>query len=96
VRLGGSGRLDGRPGYRFQVEASPGDPQRGAAARMRVRISHTDAATKAELVDYDNGIDVAPAAAPGSAPTAAPAAVRTSLNAADGTLVTQGGLRLAE
>jgi hypothetical protein len=96
VRLGGTGRLDGRPGYRFLVEASPGDAERGAADRLRVRISHTDAATKAELVDFDNGIAVATSAAPASATTAAPAAARTSVNAADGTLVTQGSLRLAE
>jgi hypothetical protein len=100
VRLGGTGRLGGRPGYRFLVEASPGEAERGAADRLRIRISHTDPATRAELVDDDNGIDVAPAAAPNSAITAAPAAAqaaaRTSVNAADGTLVTQGSLRLAE
>jgi uncharacterized membrane protein len=100
VRLGGTGRLDGRPGYRFLAEASPGDAQGGGAGRLRVRISHTDAATKAELVDFDNGIDAAPAAAPSSAtmvaPTAAQAAARTPSNAADGALVTQGSLRLAE
>jgi uncharacterized membrane protein len=100
VRLGGTGRLDGRPGYRFLVEASPGRAQRGGADRLRVRISHTDAATKAELVDFDNGIAAAPAAAPNSAimvaPPAAQAPAQTPANAADGTLVTQGGLRLAE
>jgi hypothetical protein len=106
VRLAGTGRLDGRPGYRFLVEASPGDARRGAADRLRVRISHTDAASKTELVDFDNGIAAAPAATRNSAmlaaapaapaAQAAQAAAWTGANAADGTLVTQGSLRLAE
>jgi hypothetical protein len=83
VRLGGAGRFNGRPGYRFHVEASPGDAQRGAAGRMRLRISHTDPMTKAEVVDYDNGVDMASKMA------------RTS-SAADGTLVTEGKLRLVQ
>ena len=92
VRLSGSGRLDGRPGYRFSVEASAGEAQGGAAGRLRVRISHTDAATKAELVDYDNGIDPAPTASA----TAAPAAARAPANGTDATLLTEGFLRLSE
>lgn len=92
VRLAGTGRLDGRPGYRFSVEASPGNVQRGTPDRLRVRISHTDAATKAELVYYDNGTDAAPAAAS----AAAGAVARGPANAVDGTLLTRGSLRLAE
>jgi uncharacterized membrane protein len=92
VRLSGTGRLDGRAGYRFSVEASAGGAQGGAADRLRVRISHTDAATRAELVDYDNGIDAAPTAAA----TAVRAAARTPGTGVDGTLLTEGFLRLRE
>ncbi|QOL48659.1 hypothetical protein LPB04_17070 [Massilia litorea] len=88
VRLAGTGRLDGRPGYRFSIEAGPGDAGRGAADRLRVRISHTDAATRAELVDYDNG--------PGTASMASLAAARAPVDAADGTLVARGSLRIAD
>lgn len=94
ARLDGSGRLDGRPGYRFRLDASLGDPQRGTPARLRVRISHTDAATKAELVDYDNGTDAGPAAA--AAAAGAQSAARTAANAVEGALLTRGSLRLAE
>jgi hypothetical protein len=83
VQLKGTGRFNGRPGYRFKLEASPGNGQPGAADRLRLRISHTDAATRAEIVDYDNGTEAAAAAA---------RTVKTS----DSTLVTQGKLRLAQ
>jgi hypothetical protein len=83
VQLTGTGRFNGRPGYRFKLEASPGNGQPGAADRLRLRISHTDAATRAEIVDYDNGVDASAAMA------------RTS-KAPDGTLLTQGKLRLAQ
>jgi hypothetical protein len=46
----GTGRLNGRPGYRFLMEAEDGE-----TARLRVRISHVDTASGAELPDYDNG-----------------------------------------
>jgi hypothetical protein len=51
VRLEGTGRLNGRPGYRFLIEAS--------RDRVRVRVAHTDA-SGAEVADYDN---LAPATA---------------------------------
>lgn len=38
VRLEGRGRLDGRPGYRFLLDAIPGDHANGGAARLAVRI----------------------------------------------------------
>lgn len=79
VRLAGSGRFNGRAGYRFAVEASPGEA--GNADRLRLRISHTDAATRAEVIDFDNG-------------AAAPAAAAAS-EAPQGTVVTAGQLRLA-
>lgn len=53
VRLEGTGRYNGRPGYRFVVDGSDGGTAQGAD-RMRVRISHRDAAG-AEVVDYDSG-----------------------------------------
>lgn len=83
IRLNGTGRFNGRAGYRFNVDASPGDDQHGGADRLRLRISHTDAATKAEVVDYDNAADAAPIAA-------------QMVNSADRMLVTQGKLRLAK
>jgi hypothetical protein len=51
VRLEGTGRLNGRPGYRFLIEAS--------RDRVRVHVAHTDG-NGAEVVDYDN---LAPATA---------------------------------
>lgn len=87
LRLTGSGRLNGRPGYRFDIEATDEDSARGGADRLRVRISHTNAATKAEVVDYDNGSDGLAAKAGGAA------GMRNSA-ALDRTLVQAGALRL--
>jgi hypothetical protein len=67
VRLEGTGRYNGRAGYRFLLDAVDGAGEK-AAGRMRVRISHRDAAG-AEVVDYDSagnaraGTGLAPAAA---------------------------------
>lgn len=80
VRLTGTGRYNGKPGYRFQLESRGGD-------RLRVRISHADAKGK-EVVDYDNG-----ARAGTEAKSAAPAAAPAS--ASDRTLVAEGGLTLS-
>jgi hypothetical protein len=82
--LRGTGRLNGRTGYRFSALAQP---QPGGQDRLRLRISHTDAATRAEVVDYDNGPLAMTPAAPGMAGTAA---------SADRTLVIQGKLQLAQ
>jgi hypothetical protein len=73
VRLEGNGRYNGRAGHRFVVEAVDGDGK--AAGRMRVRISHREAAG-AEVLDYDSagkargkaGIAAAAAASDGLAP----------------------------
>ena len=52
ARVEGTGRLDGRAGYHFVLEAVAG----GAGGdRLRIRVTHADAATGAEVVDYDNG-----------------------------------------
>jgi hypothetical protein len=53
VRLEGTGRLNGRGGYRFALDASDGGANQGAD-RIRVRITHPDAAG-GDVVDYDNG-----------------------------------------
>ncbi|MEV4783263.1 PKD domain-containing protein [Burkholderia sp. LMU1-1-1.1] len=55
VRVAGTGRLDGRAGYRFVLEAVDGGAVQGAGLdRLRLRVTHADAATGAEVVDYDN------------------------------------------
>jgi hypothetical protein len=68
VRLAGTGRYNGQPGYRFQLESQGSD-------RLRVRISHSDARGK-EVVDYDNGANAGAAA---KAATPAATADRTLL-----------------
>ncbi len=56
ARMEGTGRLDGRAGYRFELEAVDGGAtQDSRADRLRVRVTHADATTGAEVVDYDNG-----------------------------------------
>jgi uncharacterized membrane protein len=71
AHLEGSGSLNGRPGYRFVVDATDGDRQQGGGrASLRIRIAHTDAGGS-EVVDYDTG------AAPKAAASAAPRVNRT-------------------
>jgi hypothetical protein len=55
ARLEGKGRYNGRPGYRFLVEAADAG-QDAAAPRdtLHVKIWHMNADGK-EVVDYDNG-----------------------------------------
>ncbi|MFC5478308.1 hypothetical protein [Massilia suwonensis] len=53
LRLEGTGRYNGRAGYRFQLDAADGDNARGGRDQMRVRISHVDAAGT-EVLDYDS------------------------------------------
>lgn len=80
VHLEGTGTLNGRPGYRFLIDATAGAGQTtGNGDRMRVRVAHTGAAGE-QIVDYDNGT-AATQAAPGA-------------TGADRTLVAQGGLDL--
>ena len=83
VRLEGTGRFNGRAGYRFLAEASDGAGIGQAGAdRMRVRISHGDPAG-AEVVDYDNG--------PAPADALSPAATAT-----DRTRLAQGDLAVRD
>jgi hypothetical protein len=74
ARVEGTGRLNGRDGYRFVLEAVDGGAGPGAADRLWVRVTHVDPATGAELVDYDNG---APGAAAGAGRTAVAAGALT-------------------
>lgn len=47
IRLDGTGRLNGRPGYRFALDAIDSDGKPGAAPeRLRVRITHVDATSE--------------------------------------------------
>lgn len=55
ARLEGSGRLNGRDGYRFVVDAIDGGAGPNAGDRLHVRITHVDTASGVEVVDYDNG-----------------------------------------
>lgn len=55
AHLEGTGDLNGRPGYRFVVDATDGGGQQaGSGDSLRVRITHAGAGGK-EVVDYDNG-----------------------------------------
>lgn len=79
ARVEGTGKLNGRAGYRFLLEAQDGgDTQSAAADRLRVRVTHVDAGTGVEVVDYDNG------AATGARSPVAP----------DRTNIAEGGIRL--
>jgi uncharacterized membrane protein len=55
ARVEGTGRLNGRAGYHFLLEAYDGNGQGSETDRLRVRVTHVDAATGIEAVDYDNG-----------------------------------------
>ncbi|MET0321569.1 MAG: hypothetical protein ABW069_12690, partial [Duganella sp.] len=76
ARVTGTGRFNGRSGYRYTIEARDGGSQSGATDRLRVRITHTDT-TGTDVVDYDN---------------AAPANLRTATPAPDHSAVVDGGL----
>lgn len=58
-RLSGSGTLNGKAGYRYAADVASGSGA-GGQGRFGLRIWHTDSASKADVVDYDN-------APPGSA-----------------------------
>jgi len=79
ARVSGNGRFNGRAGYRFTLEAQDGGSQNGATDRLRVRITHVDATTDTDVVDYDN---------------AAPANLRAATPARDLSAVADGSLTL--
>jgi hypothetical protein len=79
ARVTGTGRFNGRTGYRFTLEAQDGGSEDGAPDRLRVRIMHVDPITDTEVVDYDN---------------AAPANLRAAAPALDLSAVVDGGVTL--
>ena len=79
AHIEGTGQLNGRAGYRFVLDALAGSGKQGAGPdRLSARVTHVDAATGVEVVDYDNR---------------APAMAKATL-ALDRTVVLEGGLRL--
>lgn len=67
VRLEGRGRLDGRPGYRFVLDAVPSDQAAGTAARLAVRIVEAGPDGDRLVLEagaVDSAAQVAQAAAP--------------------------------
>lgn len=56
VRLEGQGRLDGRDGYRFVIDATPGDaPGAAGTSRIAVRITGADAPGGARRAVFESG-----------------------------------------
>jgi len=66
VQVSGVGTVNGKANYRFTL-STVADSKSGAGDRVRVRISHFEPGTKAEVVDYDNGASPANGAAQNSA-----------------------------
>lgn len=62
VQVSGVGTVNGKANYRFTLSTVAGG-KNGGADRVRVRISHFEPGTKAEVVDYDNGASPANSAA---------------------------------
>lgn len=55
ARLDGTGKLNGAGTYRFSLRASRSqDGNESASSRVGLKIWHTDQATNAEAIDYDN------------------------------------------
>lgn len=81
ARVEGTGHFNGRAGYRFLIDANDGKAQLPAShGQLHVRITHADAGSGAQVVDFDNGAPL----------TAAVARVAAS----DSTAVAGGGLTL--
>lgn len=81
AQLQGTGRLNGRAGYRFVLGADDGHGRHGAGQdRPGLRVTHTDAESGAKVVDYDNR---------------APVTARAS-DAPGRTVVVAGGVRLRD
>jgi probable HAF family extracellular repeat protein len=54
LRYQGSATVNGVAGHRFELSATMASKS-GAAQRLRLRVWHQDARTRAEVLDYDNG-----------------------------------------
>ena len=50
----GSGKLNGKAGYRFSLNTAAGTGAAGGPGRFGLKIWHTDPASAAAIVDYDN------------------------------------------
>lgn len=61
ARLTGSGRLNGKPGYRIIADVSDAGTAAGASDGLRIRVTHKDKRSGAELVDYDSARPSGPA-----------------------------------
>lgn len=108
IRVEGSGSFNGRPGYRFQLDARPAaSGQAGSKGQLRVRLSHQDGRTGAEVLDYDNGAPPGSTGPSTAMSTATSTATSTTMSqtmstassartttARDGTALSEGSLRL--
>lgn len=75
VQYSGRGTVNGAGNYRFTLTAFSG-AKTGGKDRIHVRISHTEPGSKAEVVDFDNGVGAgAKAAAKGAAAAGAEGSV---------------------
>jgi probable HAF family extracellular repeat protein len=78
VQYSGLGTVNGKGSYRFTLTATNG-AKTGGKDRIHVRIAHTDAQSKTEVVDYDNG-----ASAKGAAQKSAATGVEGSVVIGEG------------
>ena len=91
VRVEGTGNFNGRSGYRFQIDARPATAQQaGSRGQLRVRLSHQDARSGAQVIDYDNGAAMIAKGAAG----ATTASTLRATPARDGTALSDGSLTL--
>ena len=54
ARFEGSGKLNGNTNARFRLTTAVGGTATSAAGRFALEIWHTDPASGADVVDYDN------------------------------------------
>jgi probable HAF family extracellular repeat protein len=53
-QLTGTGKLNGKDGYRYALTVSAGAANAASQGRFGLRIWHSDPATRADVVDFDN------------------------------------------
>lgn len=54
ARFEGSGTVNGKQGYRFNLALSAGAPEPGQAGRVGLKIWHRDAVTNRDMIDYQH------------------------------------------
>lgn len=59
IQINGTGRLNGRAGYRFSLDSSTNSDLGGDVNRLHLRITHQDMDSHSEVVDFDNAAGVA-------------------------------------